>query len=70
MANSATERDNANEWYRTTFYSRLNSPKIGVRIIIMQRVHEDDLSGFLLDREKWLSFESYTYISVRILCSV
>ena len=51
MANSATERDNANEWYRTTFYSRLNQADIGVRIIIMQRVHEDDLSGFLLDRE-------------------
>ena len=56
MANSATERDNANEWYRTTFYSRLNSPKIGVRIIIMQRVHEDDLSGFLLDRETRLNY--------------
>tara|TARA_R110001583_G_scaffold69437_2_gene196891 strand:+ start:242 stop:1684 length:1443 start_codon:yes stop_codon:yes gene_type:complete len=51
MANSAIERDNANEWYRTTFYSRLNQADIGVRIIIMQRVHEDDLSGFLLDRE-------------------
>ena len=51
MANSATERENANEWYRTTFYSRLNQADIGVRIIIMQRVHEDDLSGFLLDRE-------------------
>ena len=51
MANSATERDNANEWYRTTFYSRLNQADIGVRIIIMQRVHEDDLSGFLLERE-------------------
>ncbi len=51
MANSATERDNANEWYRTTFYSRLNQADIGVRIIIMQRVHEEDLSGFLLDQE-------------------
>ena len=49
MANSQTERDNANEWYRTTFYSRLNQADIGVRIIIMQRVHEDDLSGFLLN---------------------
>ena len=56
MANSATERENANEWYRTTFYSRLNSPKIGVRIIIMQRVHEDDLSGFLLDRDTRLNY--------------
>ena len=57
MASSATERDNANEWYRTTFYSRLNQPDIGVRIIIMQRVHEDDLTGFLLDRETRLKYK-------------
>ena len=57
MANSATERDNANEWYRTTFYSRLNQADIGVRIIIMQRVHEDDLSGSLLDRETRLNYK-------------
>ena len=57
MANSATERENANEWYRTTFYSRLNQADIGVRIIIMQRVHEDDLSGFLLDRETRIKYK-------------
>jgi len=48
MANSATERENANEWYRTTFYSRLNNPLTGIRIVIMQRIHDNDLSGFLL----------------------
>ena len=57
MASSATERDNANEWYRTTFYSRLNQPDIGVRIIIMQRVHEDDLTGFLLGKETRLKYK-------------
>jgi len=57
MASSATERENANEWYRTTFYSRLNQPDIGVRIIIMQRVHEEDLTGFLLGRETRLKYK-------------
>jgi predicted phage terminase large subunit-like protein len=57
MASSATERDNANEWYRTTFYSRLNQPDIGVRIIIMQRVHEDDLTGFLLGKDTRLKYK-------------
>ena len=57
MANSATERENANEWYRTTFYSRLNQADIGVRIIIMQRVHEEDLSGFLLDKETRFNYK-------------
>jgi predicted phage terminase large subunit-like protein len=57
MASSATERENANEWYRTTFYSRLNQPDIGVRIIIMQRVHEEDLTGFLLSKETRLKYK-------------
>jgi predicted phage terminase large subunit-like protein len=48
-AASEVERENANEWYRTTFYSRLNNPLTGVRIIIMQRIHENDLSGYLVD---------------------
>jgi len=47
-AASEVERENANEWYRTTFYSRLNNPHTGIRIIIMQRIHDNDLSGFLL----------------------
>ena len=47
-AASEVERENANEWYRTTFYSRLNNPLTGVRIIIMQRIHENDLSGYLV----------------------
>ena len=47
-AASEVERENANEWYRTTFYSRLNNPLTGVRIVIMQRIHDNDLSGFLL----------------------
>ena len=57
MASSSTERDNANEWYRTTFYSKLNQPDIGVRIIIMQRVHEEDLTGFLLSKETRLKYK-------------
>lgn len=48
-ASSEVERTNANEWYRTTLYSRLNNPHTGVRIVIMQRIHERDLSGFLLN---------------------
>ena len=47
-AASEVERENANEWYRTTFYSRLNNPLTGIRIVIMQRIHDNDLSGFLL----------------------
>ena len=55
-AASTVERENANEWYRTTFYSRLNNPLTGIRIIIMQRVHENDLSGFLLNTRSRLNY--------------
>lgn len=55
-AASQVERENANEWYRTTFYSRLNQATIGVRIIIMQRIHENDLSGYLLNSSSRLSY--------------
>tara|TARA_R100000963_G_scaffold35010_1_gene30983 strand:+ start:942 stop:2387 length:1446 start_codon:yes stop_codon:yes gene_type:complete len=56
-AASEIERENANEWYRTTFYSRLNNPLTGVRIIIMQRIHENDLSGFLINNESRLKYK-------------
>ena len=43
------------EWYTGTLLSRLDNQENGVIILIMQRVHEDDLTGFLLDNEpdKW-----------------
>ena len=56
-AASEIERENANEWYRTTFYSRLNNPLTGVRIIIMQRIHENDLSGFLINNESRMKYK-------------
>jgi len=54
---SEIERENANEWYRTTFYSRLNNPLTGVRIVIMQRIHENDLSGFLIGHESRMKYK-------------
>jgi predicted phage terminase large subunit-like protein len=56
-AASEIERENANEWYRTTFYSRLNNPLTGVRIIIMQRIHENDLSGFLINNASRMKYK-------------
>lgn len=40
-------REGCIRWYQKTFYSRLNNKSIGIRIIMMQRVHESDLCGFL-----------------------
>jgi predicted phage terminase large subunit-like protein len=41
-----------NEWFDHTLYSRLNDKRTG-SIIIMQRLHEDDLVGHVLNMEPW-----------------
>jgi len=54
-ANSATMRQNVLDWFSTTMESRKNSPDTPI-IVIMQRLHESDLAGWLLDGgngEKW-----------------
>lgn len=37
------------DWYDEVFSTRLNNPKEGAIVIIGQRVHEEDISGHLLD---------------------
>ena len=51
LARSDIERDNANRFFNETLRSRLNNPDIGVFIVIMQRLHENDLTGMLLEKE-------------------
>ncbi len=50
---SETQRKAVNEWYDHTLYSRLNDKSKGCIIIIMQRLHEDDLVGHVLEQEPW-----------------
>lgn len=50
---SDTYRANANEWFDQTFSTRLNDKKNGCIIVIMQRLHENDLSGHLLAKGGW-----------------
>lgn len=52
-ARSETMRRNASTWFDQTFSSRLNDKKNGVIIVIMQRLHEEDLTGHLLDKGGW-----------------
>lgn len=49
---SDTVREKVNEWYRSTLYSRLNDKAEGKIMLIMQRLHENDMTGFLLDTDK------------------
>jgi hypothetical protein len=50
---SDARRQAANEWYDHTLYSRLNDKRHGAIVIVMQRLHEDDLVGHVLDQEPW-----------------
>lgn len=47
-ARSDTVRKGVIEWFQNTLESRTNSPDTPI-IVIMQRLHEEDLAGWLLD---------------------
>lgn len=45
---SETKRTAANEWFTSTLLTRLDDKQTGAIIVVMQRIHMDDLTGFLL----------------------
>src|SRR6185437_4706645 len=47
------QRATVNDWYDHTLYTRLNNKRTGCIILIMQRLHEDDLVGHVLAQEDW-----------------
>jgi len=50
-AESGTVREGVLDWWDQAMQTRLNDPKNGAFIIIMQRVHENDLTGHILANE-------------------
>src|SRR5204862_6080647 len=50
---SEARREATNEGYASTLYSRLNDKCSGAIVIIMQRLHEDDVVGHVLGQEPW-----------------
>jgi len=48
-ASSELALNTAWDWYTKTLYSRLNNQEIGLRVVVMQRLSEIDLSGRILD---------------------
>ena len=50
---SQTQRRAANDWFDHTLYSRLNDKLTGAIVLIMHRLHEDDLAGHVLAQEAW-----------------
>jgi predicted phage terminase large subunit-like protein len=50
---SETQRNAVNNWYDHTLASRLNDKRTGCIILIMQRLHEDDLVGHVVSQGDW-----------------
>lgn len=50
-AMSEAARARVLDWHDGTLASRFNDPKTGVEVVVMQRLHEHDLSGHLLERD-------------------
>jgi predicted phage terminase large subunit-like protein len=50
---SETQRKSTNDWFSHTLYNRLNDKRKGCIILIMQRLHQDDLVGHVLNTEPW-----------------
>lgn len=50
---SEPRRSGANMWFDNTLLSRLNDKKHGVIVIAMQRQHQDDLVGHVLQSPGW-----------------
>lgn len=50
---SDSRRKAVNTWFAQTLFSRLNSKQNGCIVVLSQRLHEDDLAGYLLANGGW-----------------
>lgn len=46
-------RNLVNQWFDHTFATRLDDKNRGAIVLVMQRLHEHDLSGYLLEKGGW-----------------
>ena len=50
---SEPKRNSVKQWFDGTLYSRLDDKRTGVIVLIMQRIHVDDLAAHVLEKENW-----------------
>ncbi|MDT3683685.1 MAG: hypothetical protein RO009_01415 [Pseudorhodoplanes sp.] len=54
-AQSEAHRNSLNQWFDNTLISRLDNKETGVIIVVMQRVHLNDLTGYLTETSQdWI----------------
>jgi predicted phage terminase large subunit-like protein len=52
-AQSESLRREVQQWYSTTFLSRLDDKVNDAIVLVMQRLHVDDLAGYLIEKGGW-----------------
>jgi predicted phage terminase large subunit-like protein len=52
-AASEAERTTANNWIDQTWSSRKNDPETAAEVVVMQRLHQNDVTGHLLEQGGW-----------------
>jgi predicted phage terminase large subunit-like protein len=68
---SETKRTNANQWFTNTLLSRLDDKRTGAIVVVMQRVHMDDMTGFLTAQsDEWeiLNLPAIAECDETVLC--
>lgn len=53
-AHSFEARQAVIRWFDVAFSNRQNNPKAGVRVVVQQRVHDQDLAGHVLRQGGWV----------------
>lgn len=54
---SELKRDGTNSWWSQVWSTRLNDPKQDVKIVVQQRLHQQDVSGYVMsgdDSNEWV----------------
>jgi hypothetical protein len=53
QASHHTQREMVNQWFDHTWTTRLDDKQHGAMVVVMQRLHPNDLSGYLLEKGGW-----------------
>lgn len=64
-AQSDSQRNHLNEWFSNTLRSRLDNKATGTIIVVMQRVHLHDLTGFLTENS-----DDWTVLSLPAIAEI
>jgi predicted phage terminase large subunit-like protein len=64
-AQSSSLRDQANHWFSNTLLSRLDNKERGAIIVVMQRVHLNDLTGYIAETS-----DGWTVLSLPAIAEV